>query len=314
MKQKFFLMIALLLVASQGFAQHGSWSILPGQIDNRENLGSDNNDGANHSDSTGNGGFDGMVSVSDLIVPGNTEGTTSSGYKYIKVTWVQKGVLDKSDDTWYAPGGYFYGESTSLKFIVETNKIKKYTLQIKGASASMFSLDEYSMNGGTGKATRAFTLTYRLTKPGVQQIDVVIKEKGVLVPKTYTLRVACQTLMYSNAIPNPNDDGDINRADDAFEMAWSKTCDENELEVEASQDAWSNAVTGVDEVSMDMKVYADGQNIVIESPVAQSAVISDIAGRAQRVALQEGLNVIPAGGTGIHIVRVGEKTAKLMIR
>ena len=45
MKQKFFLMIALLLVASQGFAQHdGSWSILPGQIDYRENLGSD--DGA----------------------------------------------------------------------------------------------------------------------------------------------------------------------------------------------------------------------------------------------------------------------------
>ena len=81
-----------------------------------------------------------------------------------------------------------------------------------------------------------------------------------------------------------------------------------------SQVGWGNAVTGVDELSMAVKVYADGQNIVIESPVAQSATICDIAGRAQRVALQEGLNVIPASGTGIHIVRVGEKTTKLMIR
>jgi len=75
-----------------------------------------------------------------------------------------------------------------------------------------------------------------------------------------------------------------------------------------------NYATGMDELAGDVKIYAEGQDIVIETPVEQSAIISDIAGHARRVNLQAGRNVIPAGGNGVHIVRVGEKSAKLMLR
>ena len=76
----------------------------------------------------------------------------------------------------------------------------------------------------------------------------------------------------------------------------------------------NNIIAGIDELSRDVKTYAEGQDIVIETPVEQSAIVSDIAGHARRVNLQAGRNVIPAGGNGVHIVRVGEKSAKLMLR
>ncbi len=77
---------------------------------------------------------------------------------------------------------------------------------------------------------------------------------------------------------------------------------------------FGNYATNVNELARDVKIYAEGQDIVIETPVEQSAIVSDIAGHARRVNLQAGRNVIPAGGNGVHIVRVGEKSAKLMLR
>jgi hypothetical protein len=71
--------------------------------------------------------------------------------------------------------------------------------------------------------------------------------------------------------------------------------------------------TLVNEMLMNTKVYAEGLNIVIESPAEQSAVISDIAGRARKVNLQAGRNEIPVNASGIYIVRIREKTTKLML-
>ena len=71
--------------------------------------------------------------------------------------------------------------------------------------------------------------------------------------------------------------------------------------------------TLVNEMLMNTKVYAEGLNIVIESPAEQSAVISDIAGRARKVNLQAGRNEIPINARGIYIVRIREKTTKLML-
>ncbi len=90
-------------------------------------------------------------------------------------------------------------------------------------------------------------------------------------------------------------------------------------EREVSDMPLGNSSTGVEEMAIgelarDVKIYAEGQDIVIETPVEQSAIVSDIAGHARRVNLQAGRNVIPAGGNGVHIVRVGEKSAKLMLR
>ena len=81
-----------------------------------------------------------------------------------------------------------------------------------------------------------------------------------------------------------------------------------------SQEAYQNSTTDVNELAMNSKVYADGQMIIIESPVEQSAIISDIAGHAMTVNLQTGRNEIPVNSNGIYIVRIREKTTKLVIR
>ena len=73
-------------------------------------------------------------------------------------------------------------------------------------------------------------------------------------------------------------------------------------------------ITSVNEPAMNSKVYADGQMIIIESPVEQSAIICDIAGHAQRVNLQTGRNEIPVNSSGIYIVRIREKTTKLVLK
>ena len=74
------------------------------------------------------------------------------------------------------------------------------------------------------------------------------------------------------------------------------------------------STTDVNELTLSAKVYADGQTIIIESPVLQSAVISDIAGHAWAVDLQNGRNEIPVNASGIYIVRIREKTTKLMLK
>lgn len=84
--------------------------------------------------------------------------------------------------------------------------------------------------------------------------------------------------------------------------------------VEGTVEGMGNTITGVDELTEAVKIYADGQDIIIETPVDQSAIISDIAGHARQVNLTAGRNAIPTGASGIHIVRVGNHSAKLMLR
>lgn len=85
-------------------------------------------------------------------------------------------------------------------------------------------------------------------------------------------------------------------------------------EFEVTNLAFGASTSDVDELSMSSKIYADGQNIVIESPEEQNALISDLAGRARNVSLQVGRNEIPVNASGIYIVRIREKTTKLIIK
>ena len=62
------------------------------------------------------------------------------------------------------------------------------------------------------------------------------------------------------------------------------------------------------------KCKANGHDIIIDSPIDQSATICDINGHARSVSLKAGRNVIPTRATGVHIVRVGNATAKLFIK
>ncbi len=76
----------------------------------------------------------------------------------------------------------------------------------------------------------------------------------------------------------------------------------------------TNINTLVNEMLMNYKVYAEGLNIIIDCPEAENAIISDIAGHAWKVNLQAGRNEIPVNASGIYIVRIREKTTKLMIK
>ena len=76
----------------------------------------------------------------------------------------------------------------------------------------------------------------------------------------------------------------------------------------------NNAATSVKDLVAGLRIYADGHDIIVESPVAQRIVISDVAGHAYSVDVVEGRNVIPARSSGVILVNAGEKTAKLMIK
>ncbi len=75
-----------------------------------------------------------------------------------------------------------------------------------------------------------------------------------------------------------------------------------------------SSTTDVNELTMNSKVYAEGLNIIIESPVEQKALISDIAGHIREVNLQAGRNEVPVNANGVFIVRIREKTTKLMLK
>ena len=75
-----------------------------------------------------------------------------------------------------------------------------------------------------------------------------------------------------------------------------------------------NSTTDVKEFALDTKIYAEGQNIIVESPIEQNAMISDVAGHSMTVGLQVGRNKIPVDASGVFIVRIREKTAKLILK
>ena len=70
----------------------------------------------------------------------------------------------------------------------------------------------------------------------------------------------------------------------------------------------------MNEMLMDVRIFAEDRTIIIESPVQQNAIINNLSGRGKSVRLQVGRNEIPVDASGIHVVRVGDKSVKLMLR
>ncbi len=73
-------------------------------------------------------------------------------------------------------------------------------------------------------------------------------------------------------------------------------------------------MSSVKDINSDLRIYADGHDIIIETPVSQRVVISDIAGHAYSVDVAEGRTIIPARTSGVMIVTAGNKTAKLLVK
>lgn len=74
-----------------------------------------------------------------------------------------------------------------------------------------------------------------------------------------------------------------------------------------------NKSSAVNEITANVKIYSDGHNIIIETPVATTATVSDIAGHTSSIELTAGRNTIPTNG-GFHFVTVNGQSAKLLTK
>lgn len=70
--------------------------------------------------------------------------------------------------------------------------------------------------------------------------------------------------------------------------------------------------SGVREIKSDVRIYAQGDNIVVETPVETTVEIIMTNGMSRTVKAQAGVNTYPAD-RGIHIVRANGQVAKLKI-
>lgn len=76
----------------------------------------------------------------------------------------------------------------------------------------------------------------------------------------------------------------------------------------------SDGATSMRELADDLRIYADGHDIIVESSVSQKVVISDVAGHSRSVDVAAGRTVIPTQLSGVVLVNAGGKSAKLMLK
>lgn len=76
----------------------------------------------------------------------------------------------------------------------------------------------------------------------------------------------------------------------------------------------NNGLSVAKEIAGDLRIYAEGQNIIVESPIAQRVLITDVVGHAYSVDVAEGRTEIPARSSGVVVVKAGDKVAKLLIK
>ena len=195
-------------------------------------------------------------------------------------------------------GTVVLGESKSITFRIKgTNVMLPLTVKLTD-STRMFTSDATTISPSQATSGMTFKVTYKPTRVGTHTATLTISGGGA-ASKTITLRGRCVDGSGMMALVEQEEENG----------------DNNDLETcEATTGIGNAVISAVDELVADVKIYAEGQSIIIESAVAQNAVISDISGHARSFSLQAGRNEIPVNGSGIYIVRMREKTAKLMLK
>ena len=329
MKKVYFLLLSLLLVFVQGLAQTRSdftTKASENGFKSKTNGLSFNGESASKPNWPGLGFIDGIVFVDGGVAvgtQGSSGGWSTDGMRGLpnsRKIWVEQS--DGRGLTSLTYSNVAVNTRNSQYITVKSFLIKNYmTLSISGNNKNMFYLDtsilgNYETDCGANfdKKGAKVKVTYYPTSAGTHTAKITIKEHVWFFPKkaTVTLTGTAVKRSYASSV-NPADEFDTtlevsieydNEDEDYLESNYSTSIDATSI----------STITGVDEIVSEAKIYAEGQNIVIESPVEQSAVISDVAGRAWTVNLQVGRNEIPVNASGIFIVRVREKTAKLMLR
>lgn len=204
--------------------------------------------------------------------------------------------------------------TTSLNF--SSTGSKKFTVQCKGAKGKVYlklmgaNKDYFTVSPSyltKTKAENVNTITVKCNAPS----NVRRANAYVLV---YTENSVADKIVYLNYIKSGNSSTDSTSPDD--EVQASPGVGIEEAPDEPSQQEWDAPANtaALDEMMMDVRIFAEGQNIIIESSTQQSAIISDLTGRARTVSLQVGRNEIPVNSSGVYVVRVGKESKKLMLR
>lgn len=255
----------------------------------------------------------------------------NSGYYTAKLVIKEKGLFGKKRTITLTgtANSIITVYTTSLNFASagqQTFKIKceraghNVKLDLKGANANLFKVtpkvisDSVANNEHT--ITVKFSPRYNTYKANAYiSIYCEHDDKCQLVYLTYNSQVAS---VQSVDFPAPEDESQEGLTE---ELETATSCegdypavDDVEMLGDVKISADNHPTTGLEEMTSNVRIFAENQTIVIDSPIRQNAIISDIAGRSMSVSLQEGRNEIPVNANGIHIVRVGEQSKKLMIR
>ena len=75
------------------------------------------------------------------------------------------------------------------------------------------------------------------------------------------------------------------------------------------------STTGVNDIETysEVRIYAEGGNVIIESPKAGTATLVAMNGIATPLRVEAGRNVFAFNDYGIYVVRMGDTVAKLRI-
>lgn len=193
----------------------------------------------------------------------------------------------------------FSGSTISSKTfkVTGTNLTGDLSLTVTGTNSTNFSVSPSTISSSAAASGKTVTVTCNPKAATSAEAKVKISGGGAS-PKYVTLKYTKGGVVSISAVEPEGDDEDSNQ----------------ECTNGGTLEFFENSTTDVNELAMSSKVYAEGQTIIIESPVEQSAIISDISGRAKTVNLQTGRNEIPVNASGIYIVRIREKTTKLMLK
>lgn len=196
----------------------------------------------------------------------------------------------------------------------------KVRFEVKGANKDYFKVSPSYLSATNARNLN--TITVRCTAPSSVRnaiAYIAIYCDDAVVDKLVHLSY---TKSGSNSTTSSDDDVqespgvECEETPDVEVQEATPSDDLEETPDEPSQQEWGVPVNtaGLDEMMMDVRIFAEGQNIIIESSTQQSAIISDLTGRARSVNLQVGRNEIPVNSSGVYVVRVGKESKKLMLR
>lgn len=191
----------------------------------------------------------------------------------------------------------FYKADTKSLKVTGKNLTTILTLSKRGSGQKYFSINKTSIS--KSDATKGVYVNVTCSPTSSLQratayVDIIHNGK---VLKTITLSYV-KNQMPKIKMVLPDESGD----------------EISEVKILNVSDVPNNTISSLNDFSSELKINSEGQIIIIESPVEQSAIISDISGRAMTVNLQVGRNEIPVNASGIYIVKIREKTTKLMLK